>query len=153
MVTLYNKIPYFKDVNRGKRSKPKRKSGKEGEEETPKKKGDDEMKGFGPFAARLIMSVKNVSFQYSVTNGLVLPGFTGTTEYLGNNFNTNAPGLPFVFGSQDASIRYRLAGQGLMSDNPNIINQFGQQQSKTFSTKATLEPIRDLRIDLTANKN
>ena len=152
MVTLYNKIPYFKDVNRGKRSKPKRKSGKEGEED-PKKKGDDEMKGAGPVFARLIMSVKNVSFNYSVTNGLVLPGFTGKTEYFGNDFNTNAPGLPFVFGSQDPNIRFRMAEQGLISNDQNIINQFGQKQSITFSPKATLEPIRDLRIDLTASKN
>lgn len=152
MVTLYNKIPYFKDVNRGKRSKPKRKSGEEGKEETPKK-GDDEMKGAGPLFARLIMSVKNVSFTYSITNGIVLPGYTGTTQYLGNNFKTNAPGLPFIFGSQDANIRYVLAEQGLMSRDPNINNQFGQKMSKTFSPKATVEPIRDLRIDLTASKN
>lgn len=152
MVTLYNKIPYFKDVNRGKRSKPqKKKEPEEGEE--PAKKTEEEMKGAGPFLARLVMSVKNVSFTYSVTNGLYLPGFTGKTEYFGNDFVNDAPGLPFIFGSQDPGIRYDLARRGFMTSDTTIFNQFLQKSSITFSPKATLEPIRDLRIDLTASKN
>ncbi|MHB1277772.1 MAG: T9SS outer membrane translocon Sov/SprA, partial [Bacteroidia bacterium] len=149
MVTLYNKIPYFKDVNRGKRSKPQKKK----DSEEPPKKTEEEMKGAGPFIARLIMSVKNVSFTYSVTNGLYLPGFTGKTEYFGNDFVHNAPGLPFVFGSQDPSIRYDLARRGFMTMDTTIFNQFLQKSSITFSPKAMLEPIKDLRIDLSANKN
>ncbi len=158
MVTLYNKIPYFRDVNRGKRSKPKRRQPSEekkeedgGEEKNPKK--NDEMSGAGPFLARLAMSVKNVSFSYSVTNGIYLPGFTGVSQYLGNDFRTNAPGLPFILGSQNPEIRYDLARRGLMSTDTNIYNQFLQKSSVTFSPRALIEPIKDLRIDLSASKN
>lgn len=152
MVTLYNKIPYFRDVNRGKRSKPKRKSGEEGKED-PRKKTNDEMKGAGPFLARLVMSVKNVSFTYTQTNGIYLPGYMGGTQSFGNDFSLDAPGLPFIFGSQDPNIRFMMAEKGLMSLDSNIFNQFSQKSSVVFAPKATLEPIRDLRIDLSANKN
>lgn len=153
MMTLYNKFPYLRDVNRGKRTK-KKKSGNPPEGEDPKKKPkDDEMTGAGPFFARLLMSVKNVQFNYSQTNGIFLPGFMNKTQYIGNNFDVNAPGLPFVFGSQDPNIRFDLANKGVMSTDPNIFSRFSQNSSKTFAPKATLEPIRDLRIDLSANKN
>lgn len=158
MVNLYNKIPYFRDVNRGKRTKPvkkepEKKPEEEKEEETkPEKKKNDDMKGGGPFVARLIMSVKNVSFSYSVTNGLYLPGFIGKTQYFGNDFNTNAPGMEFILGSQDPEIRYDLARRGFMTSDTNVYNQFSQMSSVTFSPKAMLEPIRDMRIDLSAQK-
>lgn len=155
MVTLYNKIPYFKSVNSGKKIKSPKQIEKEKKEKQEGKepKKEEEMKGAGVFIAKLIMSVKNVSFTYSVTNGLYLPGFTGRTEYLGNDFNTDAPGLPFIFGHQDPMIRYNLANQGLMSRDPNLFNQFSQKSNVTFSPKAMLEPIRDLRIDVSANRN
>ncbi|MDX5319926.1 MAG: cell surface protein SprA [Bacteroidota bacterium] len=153
MVTLYNKVPYLRDVNRGRRSKPKKNSDSTPPDDPKKKKDDDQLKGAGPFMARLLMSVKSANFNYSVTNGMYLPGFMGSTEYLGNDFNLDAPGLPFVFGSQDGNIRYRLADMGLISRDMSLFNQFSQKSSTTLSTKATLEPIRDLRIDLAANRN
>ena len=55
----------------------------------------------------MILSLKNISLNYSETNGTLLPGFNRTPEVLGQNFYTDengnstmAPGFPFAFGSQ-----------------------------------------------------
>lgn len=153
MRQLYDKIPYFKAVNRGTPNKRKS-TPKNGEEDKDKEKKKEKnvTDGFGPFMARLVMSVKNVSFNYTVTNGIFLPGFTGTPQYFGNDFNSNVPGLPFVFGAQDPNVRFILADAGFMSRDENIFSQYTQNSTKNFAPKARIEPIRELVIDLNFQK-
>ena len=51
------------------------------------------------FAARLIMTVRNVSGTYSLSDGTILPGYNEETRFLGMN-STTTPLTGFIFGQQ-----------------------------------------------------
>lgn len=162
MVSLYNKVGYLKRVNQGtnKRPKPKREekpkdpNAKEGEEE-------EEEEDDGPSAfervleetAKLAMSVKNVSFNYSETNGTLLPGFKGTPEYvgMGNIGGTTAPTFGFVFGDQ-TDIRNIAVERDWLVKNPLQNGQFSQTHTQNLNIRSTIEPIKNFRIELTATR-
>ncbi len=156
MRQLYDKIPYFKAVNRGGpiKSKPAPKpkegeEGKEGDEDKEKKKKEkDVTNGAGPFLARLVMSVKNISFNYTVTKGIYLPGYLGTPQFFGNDFDANAPGMEFILGSQNPNFRFNMAEAGFISRDENVFSQYSQNSTVNFAPKARIEPIRELVIDL-----
>jgi cell surface protein SprA len=155
MISLYDKIPYFRKVNSGVKKTPPRNTNKEegkepGKEEKTREKNYSS--GLGPGLARFVMMLKNASFNYTVTRGILLPGYAGVPKYFGNDFSLNSPGLPFIFGSQDSSIRYRLAGEGQMTTDTNIFQQYTQLSTVNFSPKATFEPFRGLRIDMNWQK-
>lgn len=165
-VNLYNKSNYLRDVNRGIKPKTKKQLEEEkqrkkelqerkrtgdnpDEKKEEKKKNDDDNKlGFGPTMLRILMSVRNASVNYSVTNGTILPGFAANPQYFGNNFDINAPGLPFTFGSQDPQIRFNLASANAITRDTGIFSQFSQASNISLMPKARLEPIRDLVIDM-----
>src|SRR5690606_13557519 len=52
------------------------------------------------FFVGLLTGVKNVIGAYTQNKGIFLPGYLPTTNYLGIDDVTGAPGLAFVFGSQ-----------------------------------------------------
>jgi cell surface protein SprA len=110
MVSLYNKIPLFKEVlNPPKNQKKKKSNKREDDEEEPDAKGPQdseelEEQGLGkknnktakdstkkklseyPLVqgvARLLMMVRTGSFSYTETNGTALPGYLPTSQYLG----------------------------------------------------------------------
>ncbi len=105
-----------------------------------------------------LMSVRNVSFTYSANNGNVVPGYMKKSNYLGfekfnfKNLNNNAPGWKFITGvpdshfSETAAANHWLSGDTLL--NTPIINT----SDETYNFKATLKPIKGLRIDLTADR-
>lgn len=157
--TLYNKVPFLKKALSNAppprptgRPKPPAKDGKtaEEEEEEEKKKKKEEPKKY--VLVKFLAMVKNASFSYSQTEGIKLPGFNPYPFILGNNFNQDAPGLPFIFGSQDPNIRFDLASRGLLSGDTNQNRFYTKAYQTAFNGKATLEPFRDFRIELTATR-
>src|SRR5206468_540518 len=75
----------------------------------PKVKKETEYGAVPRAIAKVIFSVKNLSLNYTEGKGTLLPGYTKTSEIMGQDFyhsdvlnkNTNAPGWGFVFGQQD----------------------------------------------------
>ncbi len=166
MLTLYNKIPLFKDINSGKYNREKKGKGaletqdKEkdkknaGDADKPKDEKDKDKPKVGPTGvalARFVMMLKNINVTATITKGILLPGFTKDPNALGNNWATNAPGIPFILGSQDPNIRYDLASRGLITTDTNLITPYTQNITKNLNFKALIEPIQDLRIDLNAS--
>jgi len=160
-VNFYNKIKFLKEINQGKpkkapQRKPAKKEDAEDEEEGDKKKkkadNSNELKGPGIALLRAAMMLRNGSINYSETRGIMLPGFTELPQYFGNNFDVNAPGIPFIFGSQDPDIRYKLANAELMSIDSNQRAMYTQMKNINLNIRAVLEPFKDFRIDVNMQK-
>ena len=168
MVTLYNKIPYFKKINQ-ESAKPKQEKVKQpklpkGVIDTTKKETPSILEPIFKGFATVLMSLKATSFSYTETNGMSLPGFYGRPDFLGNDFNyrypnsgsgapsSTAPGWGFVFGSQHDPRADAVRYQWLTNDT-TLNSNFTTTSLKNFSAKATVEPFKNFKIELTANRN
>ena len=166
VVTLYNKVGYLKKVNNkfrkssrtNSRSSKSAKGKKEDDKEKKKKdKNKKNQKTPLDYAARTLMSIRNVNGTYSRNRGTLLPGYNGETSVLGMD-DFGAPGYGFLFGQQDDwgnSDTNHYAHWAMMNDwlkkNDSINTQFSRTFSENLSIRASVEPIKDLRIELTAN--
>jgi cell surface protein SprA len=168
LLSLYNKVPFLREANRGSAPRrgrdigasAKRNKGEEldveEEEEEEKEKDYKALKG----AARFLMAIKNVSGTYSLNRGITLPGFKHESTYLGMDPNAvMAPGPGFVFGQQtnfgDTGTHFAdWAGneQDWLIRNRNLFNPYMQNTTENISFRSSIQPIRDLRIDVTVNQ-
>lgn len=140
MQKLYDKIGLKK--SKGKTKLTTNREDKAGN--TPKAKNG----GFGKIATDLVTMVKRVNFNYTETRGKQLPGYTNSIGFVG----TTKPSLGFVFGSQE-DIRYDAAKRGWLTTFSDFNEQFVQETNRQLDITAVAEPIRDLTIDITANRN
>jgi len=161
LIKLYGKSKALQRINQNKApiKKPKKKE----EEEEKKKlaggnvspnsgnvppKNEEKMNAFHHLL-RGIMMVRNINFTYTQTDQTLLPGFTRTIDHIGNNWNRNAPGLPFAFGSQDPNFRFDMAEAGNLTNDLRFINPYNISNNNTINLRSTIEPLKDFRIDLT----
>lgn len=108
-----------------------------------------------PFTRNLIKvltMVKDVNFRYSVIEGTFLPGYMAETSLFGLDRSFMNPGLGFILGSQDPTVRLQLASVGLIAPSPELTQMFRQNQTINLQVNGNLEPFRDFRITLEANK-
>ncbi len=102
---------------------------------------------------KLLTSLKQVNFSLSENTNTRLPGYADSTQAVGQNFRSMAPGLDFVFGKQvDSNWLNRKAGSGLVTKDPDFNYLFRQNFDQTLTATATLEPIRDLTITVDLKK-
>lgn len=161
--TLYNRVPYFKRVlstmQPSRRGGPQPATRKPAQPQT-QAKADTAQKlkpktnyfKMGTEAlVRIVLGLKDGSLSYSESNGTLLPGFKPTPGFIGNDMNLNAPGLGFVFGSQ-SDIRYKAATNGWLTEDTLFNMAFATQHTTTLNARATYEPFRDFRVELTANR-
>ena len=208
MVSLYNKIPYLKRVSQNlpkpkkddKKKDDKKKNGKDpkslpklpGQQPTSvatptnAAKPDSVKKDSNPLEifehlARLLMTVKQISGNYNITQGTTLPGFAPSSSVLGMSTNSNnslgingagnsqfgAPGLGFVFGgnqgkmpdfSGDNSVLHPQSGivydaekHHWLVERQNFSTQYLHTKTQTLNYSANIEPIKSLKITLTGN--
>lgn len=162
--TLYNKVPYLKKVLGPKPPKPVKPA-----TPPPKPAAGDTTKVKPPkpprvpadwerVIAKMVFSVKNASINFNETNGTMLPGYNRTPEIFGQNFyddangNTKmAPGLPFVFGSQQ-DIRGDAARYRWLTTDTIFNGMFTQTYTQNITGRATIEPANSMRIELSANR-
>ncbi|HVX51613.1 MAG TPA: cell surface protein SprA, partial [Chitinophagaceae bacterium] len=115
--------------------------------------GPREAGGAVKAAARLLTMVKTVTAEYNETYNSRLPGYTDSTRFLGQNFNSMQPGLGYVFGKQpDTTWLNQKARQGVITRDTtfNLFYQQDFEQHLLFS--AQLEPLPDFNIDLNLEK-
>lgn len=114
------------------------------------------------FGARLLMSVRNVSGTYTINDGTLLPGYNQSTSILGFNNNFSAPLGGFVFGQQRYDIWGRETGfniaetanqNGWLVQNSNLNRQYTNTHTQNLTLRAGLEPLKDLSIELSANRS
>ncbi|MBN8702783.1 MAG: cell surface protein SprA [Bacteroidetes bacterium] len=165
MTTLYNKVPYFKKVlqQKNKEAAKKKEVAKNFNLKEPKdstdakkkkeKKKEEESGNFDAFkyVTRFILSIRNVSANYTHNSGTILPGFNDSTQIIGINPQTMAPGFGFVFGSQK-DIRPQAGKEGWLIKNPLLNLPYSNTSSKTLNFRANMEPLPSFRVELTANQ-
>lgn len=156
---FYQKIPWLRNLEKPKAKKTEKgKGAKPGEDpkyesaldKAPtKKKANPAKIAIGNF----ISMFKNASFNYSIREATELPGFAHNPDYFGHNFNQNKPGIPFVLGWQEPDIRYRLAREGSLKQDERQSNFYRQSSARNLSSNVTVEPIKNMRIQLDISRN
>ncbi|MPQ48195.1 cell surface protein SprA [Marinifilum sp. N1E240] len=104
---------------------------------------------------RTLMSVRNISINYSEINSTTLPGYLPQTNYFGGeSFNgTKAPGFKFLSGGQDRGFARTAADNGWITTDQTLNEPYVMSHTQNFSLRSTIEPVKGLKIDLTANRN
>lgn len=101
------------------------------------------------FAGRLLTMVKRTAVTYSEQSGTVLPGYMDSTRFVGINDLNGQPGVGFAFGYQPGRGWLEQKGaDGKLTRDSLFNSQFMQQYSQNLSIQTTVEPIPDLRVDL-----
>ncbi|TYA74554.1 T9SS outer membrane translocon Sov/SprA [Seonamhaeicola marinus] len=95
----------------------------------------------------LLTSIKRMQFRYSENNGTFLPGYTQTPGFIG----TLKPTLGFTFGSQ-SDIRDLAARKGWLTVFDEFNQQYTTTHTKQLDISASLEPVKDLKIDIIGNR-
>lgn len=112
-----------------------------------------EINGLARVVGKLLTSVKSVNASLSQNSNTRLPGYTDSTNYLGQNFKSMAPGFGFILGKQpDSNWLNNAAQKGLISKDSNFNDLFIQNFDQRLAISAQLEPIRDLMIDINLDK-
>ena len=109
--------------------------------------------GFAKAFGKIITSVKQVNFSVAEIGNTRLPGYTDSTQFLGQNFKSSAPGFDFIFGKQvDTNWLNKKAQQGLITKDTNFNSLFQQSFDQRLTLSAQLEPVRDLTITVNLSK-
>ncbi|MDD2380079.1 MAG: cell surface protein SprA [Mariniphaga sp.] len=124
------------------------------------------MKEILDLTTRMLIGVRTISVNYSINGGTVLPGYlpepslfgSGSyqpeAEMFGNNIGTTfAPGLPFLLGWQDYGFAQRAASRGWVTTDSTLNMPYLFTKNERFNLRATVEPLPDLRIDVTADRS
>jgi len=104
--------------------------------------------------ARGLMLVRNVSFSYRDQYSMSLPGFLPN---IGDMFGQRrgdimSPGLDFAFGFVDDSYINKSAERGWLLMADSIATPATTSRTKDLQLRMTLEPIKNLKIDLNASR-
>ncbi|HEY4326322.1 MAG TPA: cell surface protein SprA [Mucilaginibacter sp.] len=127
MTALYNKFPFVKRASNADAS------------------------GASRFFIGLLTSVKTINAVYTKTQGTFIPGYLPLSGFAGQDFNYDAPGIGFLLGSQ-ADLRPKAIARGWISTDTLQNQLYVQTFNEDLHLKAAIEPIKDLRIQLSAYK-
>jgi cell surface protein SprA len=105
-------------------------------------------------AARLLMMVRSIGISYRNQYAMSLSGFM---PEIGDAFGQRtggvmAPGLGFAFGFTDDSFLDKAADNGWLLMADSISTPATTNSTTDLQLRATLEPVRDLKIDLNASR-
>ena len=106
-------------------------------------------------AARLLMMVRNVSFTYRNNYSLSLPGFMPSVgDIFGQKRHDGimSPGLDFAFGFVGDEYIDRAREHGWLLNADSVATPATTNKTEDLQLRMTLEPIRDLKIDLNASR-
>ena len=150
LIKLYNKVKFLEEINSPPRT-TRRSSLRPNTAQDTTQVEKAENKGLKGLL-KLLMSVQSINATYTLREGTLLPGFKPRAFLFGMDSSFNAPGLPFILGSQDPDIRYEMMREGLFTTNNELTAPFTQTNTVDYNIRANLEPVRDLKIQLDARK-
>ena len=140
---LYSKSKWLRSLD-----EPRKQEG-----DTSQKAGGAGNSGVLRAFGKLLTSIKTVTGNLSLNSNTRLPGYTDSTQFIGQDFKSMAPGLDFVFGAQpDTNWLNRAAAKGLITRDSNFNDLFVQSFDQRLALGAQLEPVRDLIINLNLEK-
>ena len=105
-------------------------------------------------AARLLMMLRSINFSYRSQYSMMLPGFLPN---VGDAFGQRTaggltPGLDFAFGTIGDGYLDKAYERGWLLSNDNVATPATINSSSDFQIRAVIEPLRDLKVDLTASR-
>ena len=105
--------------------------------------------------SRLLMMVRTVNLSYRNQRTMVLPGFIPNAgdAFGQNNSGPLAPGLDFAFGLAGDGYLEKARENGWLLMNESVATPFTSSTIEDLQLRATLEPVRDLKIDLNAARS
>ena len=98
----------------------------------------------------VLSSLKRANFTFNQTNGAVIPGLLYEPGFFGVD-GKNGPSLGFVYGTQ-FDIKRQLVERGLIVGDELMTDAYQITKGSDFNGTALIEPIPDLRIDLSAKR-
>jgi len=123
---------------------------------TPRRRKEDQFwyKGL-QYTSRFLMMVRNISVSYSNKYNMNIPGFMPQAGDIFGQRSGNglAPGLGFAFGTVKESYLHSAAERGWLMMSDSIITPATTNLAENLQIRATLEPLRDVKIDLTATRS
>ena len=127
-----------------------------------KKKKDAEPAPITRALIRPLMALRRARLNYTETFSTIVPGFTPTSQWLGMSNGFDAPGWDFVAGWQPNIRQWQpgttddwlanAANQGWITNDILLNQQVLQNYSQNYDGRITIEPFRDFRIEVEANK-
>lgn len=163
LTNLYNKVGFLRNLNRtsannnrqnagpGRRVPPTQPDAQAVNDTTQEKNKINVGRAITTGFLKILTGFKDVQFTYTESNGTLLPGFMPKPELIGNRMSDMAPGLGFVFGSQE-DIRYRAARNGWLTTDTLLNNAYITRLTKNLTARATYEPFQEFRIEFTADR-
>ncbi|MEO8412311.1 MAG: cell surface protein SprA [Ginsengibacter sp.] len=157
---LYNKSKWLRAIDQPRKPSQKdtaavKRAPPKNQLSTPKKDAGDlpEVSGLARIIGKLFTSIKSANATVSQNSHTRLPGYTDSTQYLGQNFKSMAPGFDFILGKQpDTNWLNKAAQKGLITKDSTFNDLFVQSFDQKITLSAQLEPIRDLTIDVNLDK-
>ena len=156
---LYNKSKWLRAIDQPRQPSQNAKNtfaDSSSKNKTPSKKNPNalpEVGGLGRIIGKLFTSIKSVNATVSQNSHTRLPGYTDSTQMLGQNFKSMAPGFDFILGKQpDTTWLNNAAKKGLITRDSTFNDLFVQSFDQKISISAQLAPVRDLTIDLNIDK-
>ena len=105
--------------------------------------------------ARFLMMLRTVNLSYRNQYAMALPGFMPRVgDMLGQRSSDGlfAPGLDFAFGMTGDSYIDKAKEHGWLLSNDSVATPSTTSATEDLQIRATLEPLRDLKIDLSATR-
>ena len=104
--------------------------------------------------ARVLMMVRNISVSYRNQYSMSLPGFMPTIGKAFGQTNAGAlsPGLDFAFGMIGDSYIDKARNNGWLLMSDSVATPATTNKTEDLQLRATLEPVKNLKIDLTASR-
>lgn len=114
---------------------------------------------------RILIGTQNLSATYNISGGTVLPGYLPEPVFFGGGKyqpdpvfgysvgSSYAPGLPFLLGWQDFNFAKKAAENGWITNDSTLNTPYLFTKSERISLRATVEPLPDLRIDITSDRS
>ena len=105
--------------------------------------------------ARVLMMVRNVSVSYRNQYAMSLPGFKpmiGDVFGQRSGYGALSPGLDFAFGLTGDSYIEKARDNGWLLMSDSLATPATTNKTEDLQIRATLEPVRNLKIDLTASR-
>jgi len=103
-------------------------------------------------AAYALTSFKQLDFNYTENNGIVLPGLLSAPNFYGYGQTLGGPTIGFLLGSQ-ADIRRTVIENGWVSDSELMSDAYSELNNRAITANLQVMPANDLRIDFNVLQN
>ena len=106
------------------------------------------------YAWMVISSIKRFQFNYSQTNGAVVPGILAEPNFFGIGQNGGGPGVGFLLGTEfDIKRKLIESGNNWVTRSEQLLEPYVITRGTNFTASSMIEPIPNLRIDLNAKRS